>query len=393
VYENGDAVRHLFRVASSLDSLVIGEPQILGQLKDAFELAKGAGAVGKYLDRALSRALHVAKRVRSETSIGEGQVSVSSVAVDLARQIFGDMSGRVALLLGAGEMAEAAAKLLVKTGVKLEVVNRSPERAIDLAHQFGGTARPFAELPAAIVSADVVIASTAARHFVITRAMTAQAMKARRGRSLFFIDIAVPRDIEPTVNDLDNVYVYDIDNLSNIVAESMRGRKAEADRAETLVNHEADSFESWTEGLNVTGTIVALRAKVRGSLMTELDKSLTGRLKHLPDADRKALDTMIEAAVNKLLHTPVSRLKAGAGDKGGDDLVQALRHLFDLADVKTEPAIAPTAIAPMAIAPTAVAPALAHGEGALNAPSPAAPQAEAPESMPSLARRSETAGR
>jgi len=329
----GEAVRHLFRVASSLDSLVVGEPQILGQVKDAFEVAKEVGGIGKFLERAMSRALHVAKRVRSETAVGEGQVSVSSAAVDLARQIFGDLSGRVALLLGAGEMAEAAAKLLVKTGAKLLVVNRSPDRAAELAAEFGGTAIPWADLTSALVKADVVVTSTAAQGFVVTRAMTVQAMKARKGRSLFFIDIAVPRDVEPSVNDLDNVYVYDIDNLSNVVAETMRDRQSEAGRAEALVDHEAANFESWAESRNMTGTIVALRAKVRASLAGELEKSLSGRLKHLGDADRKALESMIDASVNKLLHAPTSRIKALAGDPQGDELVKALHHLFDLEEI------------------------------------------------------------
>jgi glutamyl-tRNA reductase len=329
----GDAIRHLFRVASSLDSLVVGEPQILGQVKDAFEVAKDVGGIGKFLERAMSRALHVAKRVRTETGVGEGQVSVSSAAVDLARQIFGDLSGRVALLLGAGEMAEAAAKLLVKTGAKLLVVNRSPERAAELAREFDGTAIPWEELASALVRADVAVTSTAARGFVVTRAMTVQAMKARKGRSLFFIDIAVPRDVEPTVNELDNVYVYDIDNLSNVVAETMRDRHSEAGRAEALVDHEASNFESWAEARNMTGTIVALRAKVRALLAAELEKSLSGRLKHLADSDRKALETMLDAAANKLLHAPTSRIKALAGDPQGDELVKALHHLFDLEEL------------------------------------------------------------
>jgi glutamyl-tRNA reductase len=331
-----DALRHMFRVAASLDSLVIGEPQILGQMKDAFETAKSNGTVGKYLDRAMSRAFHVAKRVRTETAIGAGQVSVSSVAVDLARQIFGELVGRASLLLGAGEMAEAAARLLVKEGAKLEVVNRSPDRARQLAAEFGGSARSWDELEQALVTADVVVASTSAKRFVVTRSMVAQAMRARRGRSLFFIDIAVPRDVEPAVNDLDNVYLYDIDNLSNVVAESMRGRKAEAERAEALVEVEADAFETWTEGQSVTHTIVALRARVRASLGAELEKSLAGRLKHLPDADRKALDTMLDAAVNKLLHTPTTRIKAMASDPNVNELVKTVHHLFDLAELTRE---------------------------------------------------------
>jgi glutamyl-tRNA reductase len=327
-----DAILHLFRVASSLDSLVVGEPQILGQVRDALETAKSTGSIGKYLDRATNRALHIAKRVRSETAIGEGQVSVASVAVDLARQIFGELAGRTALLVGAGEMAEGAAKQLVKAGAKLLVVNRSPERGRQLALEFGGAARPWEELSAALVQTDVVIASTSAKTFVITRPLAIQAMKARRGRSLFFIDIAVPRDVDPKVNDLDNVYLYDIDNLSNLVAESMRGRRVEAERAEALVQHEANVFETWTEALGVTATIVALRAKVRASLAAEVERTLAGRLKHLADADKKALEIMIDAAVNKVLHLPTSRIKAMAADPRGDDLVKAVHHLFDLTE-------------------------------------------------------------
>jgi glutamyl-tRNA reductase len=258
------------------------------------------------------------------------------VAVDLARQIFDNLADRASLLLGAGEMAEAAAKLLVKEGAKLQVVNRSPERAKQLAIDFGGTSRPWEDLEKALVTADVVVASTSAKRFVVTRDMVVRAMRARRGRSLFFIDIAVPRDVEPTVNDLDNVYVYDIDNLSNVVAESMRGRQAEAERAEALVNHEADAFETWTEGLSVTHTIVALRSKVRASLGAELEKSLSGRLKHLSEADRKALDTMLDAAVNKLLHGPTTRIKAMAGDPSVSELVKTVHHLFDLAELARE---------------------------------------------------------
>ncbi len=248
------------------------------------------------------------------------------------------------MLLGAGEMAEAAAKLLVKEGSQILVVNRSPDRAVELAREFGGTAVPWEDLTRALVRADVVVTSTAAKGFVLTRAMTVQAMKARKGRSLFFIDIAVPRDVEPSINDLDNVYVYDIDNLSNVVAETMRDRQAEARRAEALVDREASNFESWAEARSMTGTIVALRARVRAALGGELEKSLSGRLKHLSDADRKALEAMLEAAANKLLHVPTSRIRALAGDPEGDELVKALHHLFDLEEsVREVEAAAPAA--------------------------------------------------
>jgi glutamyl-tRNA reductase len=194
-------------------------------------------------------------------------------------------------------------------------------------------ARPWADLDKALVSADVVVASTSAKRFVITRDMVIHAMRARRGRSLFFIDIAVPRDVESSVNDLDNVYVYDIDNLSNVVADSMRGRQAEAERAEALVSRETDAFEIWTDGLGVTNTIVALRTKVKSLLSGELEKSLAGRLKHLPESDRKALDAMIDAAVNKLLHTPTSRIRAMASDPSASEFVKTVHHLFDLAEL------------------------------------------------------------
>lgn len=332
-----EAVRHLFRVACSLDSLVVGEPQILGQVKDAFEAARQAGTVGRYLDRAVSRALHVAKRVRSETAIGAGQVSVSSIAVDLARQILGDLGSATVLLIGAGEMAEAAAKLLVKEGARLVVVNRSIDRARDLAREHGGEARGWDDLADALVKADVAIASTAAREFVLTHPMTVQAMKARRGRSLFFIDIAVPRNVDPAVNDLDNVYLYDVDNLSQLVAESMRGRLSEADRAEALVTREMEGFETWTETLDLTDTIVALRTKTKRVVMAEVERSLAGRLKDLPEADQHALNAMVDAVVNKLLHEPVTRIKSVAASPHGDDLVHALSELFDLAPPARDP--------------------------------------------------------
>jgi glutamyl-tRNA reductase len=332
-----DAVRHLFRVACSLDSLVVGEPQILGQVKDALEGARQAGTVARYLDKAMSRALHVAKRVRSETAIAAGQVSVSSVAVDLARQILDDLALATVALVGAGEMAEAAARQLVKEGSKLIVVNRSPARAAQLARDFGGEAVAWEDLEKTLARADVVIASTAAKTFLVTREHAMRAMKARRGRSLFFIDIAVPRNVDPAVNDLDNVYLYDIDNLSELVAESMRGRLAEADRAEALVQRELEGFEAWTETLNLTDTIVALRNKTRNVVMAEVERSLGGRLKALPAPEREALQTMVDAIVNKLLHDPVTRIKTAASEPHGDDLVHALAELFDLSAPGREP--------------------------------------------------------
>ena len=335
--EGARAVLHLFRVAASLDSLVIGEPQILGQLKDAIEVARETRALGPTLSKAMHRAVHVGKRVRTETAIGAGQVSVSSVAVDLARQIFGDLGAHTALLVGAGEMAESAAKLLVRAGGKLLVVNRSPERAAALVRDVGGAARPWSDLERSLVEADIVVASTSSPTPVLTRDMVKRALKARKGRSLFFIDIAVPRDVDPAVNDLENVFLYDVDDLSQIVAESREGRAAEATRAEAIVSEEARGFEAWARERAMAPTISGLRTRTRAVLVAEVERSLAGRLKHLSPSDRDALGMMIEAATNKLLHAPVTRLKALSGDPRVGDYADALRELFDLPENEADP--------------------------------------------------------
>lgn len=324
------ALHHLFRVASSLDSIVIGEPQILGQLKDAISTATEHGALGALLGKALHRALFVGKRVRTETQIGAGQVSVSSVAVDLAVQIFGDLRGKTALMVGAGEMAESAAKLLVKEGARLIVVNRSRERAEKLAVEVGGEARDWGELNWCLIESDIVISSTSSPTFVITLEAMKTARKARRGRSLFMIDIAVPRDIDPAVADLDGVYRYDIDDLEQIVAESLAGRAAEAEKAEQIVLAEVRAYEARAAEQAMSPVIVGLRARVRASLATELERSLSGKLKHLGPADREALAIMIDAATNKICHRPTARLKALANEPRGYEAVETLTDLFDL---------------------------------------------------------------
>ncbi len=334
------AALHLFRVASSLDSIVVGEPHILGQVKDAFETAQSAGTVGPVLSRVVSRALHAAKRVRAETAIGEGMVSVPSVAVDLAQQIFSDLSGRRAMLVGAGEMAETAALALIKAGAKVVVVNRSLERAAALATKIGATPRPWSELEASLTEVDVVISSTASRDFVLSRSLVQKAQKLRKGRTLFLIDIAVPRDIEPSVNGLDNVFLYDVDDLESIVKETQKSRQSEADRAEILVVEEAKSLDAWVEARGVTPTIVALRAKARATMVTELERSLTGKLRHLTEADRAALLAMVDASVNKLLHAPTAQLRRAAAEPRGEQMAQVVRELFELPEVSVvgEPA-------------------------------------------------------
>jgi glutamyl-tRNA reductase len=325
-----DAIRHLFRVTSSLDSLVVGEPQILGQVKEAMQAATEAGTLGPVLSAAMRGAVQVAKRIRTDTAIGAGQVSISSVAVDLARHIFEDLAGHTTLLVGAGEMAETAAKLLARGGVQLLVVNRSAERAEELASAVGGRPRRWNELESCLIEADIVVSSTASPHPVITRDLLSGIRRSRRGRSLFLIDIAVPRDVEPAVGKLDNVYLYDIDDLSHVVAESMDGRVAESARAEMLVDDEVDRFARRRSEEAMTPLIVALRERTREVLLGELDKSCKGRLKHLNDGDREALNRMLDAAMNKLLHQPTARLKQMAGTPGSEVAAQLVRELFDL---------------------------------------------------------------
>ncbi len=339
---SGNAVRHLFRVASSLDSLVVGEPQILGQVKDAFELARAGGTLGSALFRTLPRALRTAKRVRTETSIGSGQVSVPSVAVDLTRQIFGELRGRTALLVGSGEMAETVARLLATQGARIHVVGRTPERVEELARAVHGEPRRWHELRAAIVDADVVIASTSAPGYVIDHQMVAGSRRSRRGREQFYIDLAVPRDVDPKANGIDGVFVYNIDDLSRAVAQTLSLRSREAEAAEHIIEEETRGYERWAEAEQATPTIVRLREHLRAVLALELSRTLRGRLKHLGPEERAALAKMLEAVENRLLHAPTVRLRRAACepescDLSLEELSQALRELFELDTASSMP--------------------------------------------------------
>jgi glutamyl-tRNA reductase len=333
-----EAIRHIFRVAASLDSMVLGEPQILGQVKDAHEVAVAAGALKGTLGRCVSRAFAVAKRVRTETAIGAGTVSISSVAVDLAGRIFGGLADHAVLLLGAGEMAEAAARSLGQGARALRICNRSFDRAAALARDLQASAVPWEGLEAELVAADVVVASTASKEYVVTHEMVRRAMKARKGRTLFFVDIAVPRNVEPSVHSIDNAYVFNVDDLEQEVARGLKARHGERGAAEAIVAEEVAKFLAWTRGLEVQPTVVAMRAKARAVLFSELERSLAGRLKHLAESDRAALKQMLESAVGKLLHAPTTRLKERASD--GDDareLAAAVRFLFDLKELGLAP--------------------------------------------------------
>lgn len=329
-----EAVTHAFRVAASLESMVLGEPQILGQVKQAYDAAHEAGALKGMLGRCVNKAFTVAKRVRTETSIGAGTVSIASVAVDLARRIFGDLENHAVLLLGAGEMAEAAAKGLSKGARAVRICNRSFERAASLAAVMHASATPWDQLEQEMVQADVVVASTASRTPVVTRDMVKRAMKARKGRTLFFVDIAVPRNVAPDIHDLDNVFVFNVDDLEQEVARGMQARHAELASAEKIVKDEVEQFLSWTRGLQVQPTIVAMRTKAHAVLFGELERSLHSRLKHLPESDRAALAAMLESAVSKLMHAPTTHLRSRAEDgEDATELAGALKFLFDLKEI------------------------------------------------------------
>jgi glutamyl-tRNA reductase len=332
-----EAVTHIFRVAASLDSMVLGEPQILGQVKEAHDAAVAAGALKGMLGRCVSRAFTVAKRVRTETAIGAGSVSISSVAVDLARHVFGELSDRVVLLLGAGEMAEAAARSLGKDARALRICNRSFERAAALAGEMRASAAPWDKLEEELAAADVVVASTASRTPVVTRDMVRRVMKARKGRTLLFVDIAVPRNVEPAVHRIDNVYVFNVDDLEQEVARGLKARHGEIEAAEAIVRDELSQFLAWTRGLEVQPTVVAMRLKARAVLFAELERSLGGRLKHLAEGDRADLRQMMESALNKFLHAPTTNLKARAAEHDdGAELASAMRFLFDLQEIVVE---------------------------------------------------------
>ena len=337
-HHGADAVHHLFRVAASLDSLVVGEPQILGQLKAAYEICRGAGFTGPALNRSVTRAFAVAKRVRTETGIGRHSVSIASVAVDLARQIFGDLSTRVVALVGAGKMGELAARHLVQGGVcELLVANRSFERAHDLAARLGGHPRELDELPRLLATADIIITSTGARGFLVDRRGMKRAMKARKYRPVFLVDIAVPRNVDPRVNDLDNVYVYDVDDLTGVADENLASRQREAQQAESLVRVEADRFLRELAGDAVKPTIIALRRKADAIKRVELERAQ----RHFGDLDERQLrsvERLADGIVNKLLHDVLTTLKRSASEPGPIDLAEATRllHQLEFTDDDTE---------------------------------------------------------
>jgi len=333
-YENEEAVQHLFMVASSLDSMIVGEAQILGQMKEAYRFASQEKTSGLVLNKLLHKSFSVAKRVRTETQIGASAVSISYAAVELARKIFGQLDDKSVMLVGAGEMAELAAEHLIGQGVtKVVVANRTLERAVKLARRFNGQAVSLDELIDQLEHVDIIISSTGATGTILSKDDVKPVMRERRNKPLFFIDIAVPRDLDQNINDLDNVYLYDIDDLNNVVEMNKAEREREAVKAERIVAEETLKFSSWLDSMEVNPTIVDLRNMADQIWRSELEKTL-GKMKDLAPHDQRSLEKMASSIVAKMLHNPMQYLKADNSRHGGDrrERITLVRDLFHLDD-------------------------------------------------------------
>ena len=323
------AVRHVFRVASSLDSMVVGEPQILGQLKEYYSIAQEAGTVGSILHRLFHRSFSVAKRVRQGTGIANRPVSVGSVAVDLARRIFDTLEEKTVMVIGSGAMGESLVRHLVETGVHgLMITNRTFERAVELAGRFEASPIRFEDYGRYLKLADVVIGSVESEETLITRETAAEVLRERKQDNMFLIDLGVPRNFDPRINDLDNVYLYHIDDLTDVARENLRGRESEADKGEVIVDREVETFYRWFTSLDQVPTIVALRQRFEEIRQGELRKSMESSLKNVSERERRAIEDLTAAMVNKILHGPLTRLK----ERPDEDAAyhDTVRALFDL---------------------------------------------------------------
>lgn len=328
-HQGADAVRHLFRVASSLDSLVVGEPQILGQLKDAYSRAKALNALGPFLDPILTRAFSVAKRVRSETDIGESAVSVSYAAVELAREIFGDLKGKKVLLLGAGKMSALTAKHLRRSGTaEIYVANRTPGRAFALASEFGGSVVDWMSLEKSLPAMDIVIASTGANNFVIGETLMRQVIAARRQRPMFLIDIAVPRNIEPSVNGIDNVFLYDIDDLQQVVDRNLVARQSAAKDAQRIVEEEVEKLDLRLKGRSAAPWIVAFQGRLEEYRAFEVERQ-RAKLGVLTLQQEEALEAITRGLVNKVAHGVIAELRRSAAAED-DAALEQIKRIFKL---------------------------------------------------------------
>lgn len=323
-----DAVRHIFRVSASLDSMVVGEPQILGQMKDAFDFALQKKTTGMLLNRLMKKAISVAKRIRTETKIAENAVSISFAAVELARKIFTDLSEKSFMLLGAGDMAELAARHMMNFNVReVIVVNRTFERGCELANEFNGRAVRFEDFLKEMVHADIIICSTNAPSYVLRREDMQRVMKERRNKPVFIIDISVPRNIDPEINNIDNVYLYDVDDLQGVVEENIMERRKEAEMAEAIIREEIAAFQKWISSLDSIPTVVALRNKAEEIKKDELDR-LMNKFPELGEKERNAIEYMASAIVNKLIHPPTIAIKEDAEDK--DILIATIKKLYGI---------------------------------------------------------------
>lgn len=329
VVEGRAVVKHLFRVVSSLDSMVVGEAQVLHQVKEAYELACASDGARRMFHKLFRQSFEVGKRVRTETAIGESAVSISYAAVELAKKVFDSLEGRTILVLGAGKMSELTAKHLVSQGVACVLVaNRTFERAVELAEKFEGTAIPFDDLFEHMGKADIVISSTSAPHYVIDKEHVAAVMKGRRA-PLFFIDIALPRDVDPAVNDLPNAFVYDIDDLNGVVQSNLDERMHEARRAEVIIDEEIAAFDAWLESMEVEPTIRAIRAGAETLRQAEYEKAVR-RLGALSEKDLACVEAMSQAIVSKLLHGPTTQVRQAATGKQAYVYVDTIRRLYGL---------------------------------------------------------------
>jgi len=331
-YDDRAAIQHLFRVASSLDSMVVGEPQILGQLKAAWEVARTEGAVSGFLDGLLMRAFSVAKRVRTETEIGSSAVSVSYAAVELAREIFGQLRDKTVMVVGAGKMSESAARHLRRCGAtRILVTNRTEERAQEMADLFDGEVVPYTGFIAALPAVDIVIASSGAPHYILLRDQMKRVIEARRNRPVFLIDIAVPRNIDPAVNELDNVFLYDIDDLQRVVANNLQHRKEIAGQAELIIEEEVEQTIARMKTREVVPVIVGLQEQLERVRVAELTR-MRGRLGQLTPQQEEALEALTKAIINKIAHGPISELRRTAAEPEGAHMAGIIRKVFRFGD-------------------------------------------------------------
>ncbi len=334
IYYNLEAVKHVFRVAASLDSMVVGEPQILGQIKDAYRESVDHRTSSVILNRLLHKSFSVAKRIRTETRIGSYAVSISYAAVELAKKIFGSLENKSVLLIGAGEMAELAAEHLIHNGVsRIYVANRTLERAMELAARFRGTTVPFDQIPENLEVVDIIISSTGASDFILHYDEVKSRMRARRNRPLFFIDIAVPRDIEPEVGEIDNVYLYDIDSLQGLVELNLNERRKEAERAEHIIEEEALKFDNWLKTLEVVPTIVALKEKAEKIRQREIRKTMLQLANNSQNLE-ESLEVLTRSIINKLLHDPILFLKRKSVRESKNLYVDLVQSLFNLHEIQ-----------------------------------------------------------